>query len=190
MGDKSAQNLADGIRLSKSRPLAKVIFGLGILHVGGETAELLSGTFGSLQGLIDAQEDELQKIPGIGPKIAAAIIQHFHSASNRMIVQELETMGITAVLDSVSAADTPQPLAGKRFVLTGRLEQFTRSEAELRIKQLGGQISSDISRTTDYVVVGIEPGSKLQHAQELNIVVLEEMDLVKILDTQDDIHGS
>ena len=181
MGDKSADNLLAAIRAAKSRPLASVISGLGILHVGGETADLLARRFGSVRRLMAAAREELEAVPGVGPVVASAIVGHFRNEGNRRLVDELEAVGV--VLDAGAPADAagePGPFEGMRFVVTGRLADFTRQEAEAFIKDRGGQVSSGVSRKTDYVVVGEEPGSKRGDAERLGVAVLSEADLVRL----------
>jgi DNA ligase (NAD+) len=177
MGEKSAANLVTAIEQSKTRPLASVIAALGIFHVGGETAELLARRFGSVQRLMDAPEDELQAIPGIGPIVARSIAEHYQNDGNRLIVTELAQAGVTLEAELAPETDTPQAFAGLRFVVTGRLEGFTRSEAEGFIKERGGQVSGSVSKKTNYVVVGEEPGSKADDAARLEIPALSEAGL-------------
>lgn len=183
MGEKSADNLLAAIHASKSRPLASIISGLGILHVGGETADLLARRFGSVRRLMDAAQEELEAIAGVGPIVASAIVSHFQNEGNRRLVDELEAVGV--VLDAggpAEAAGGPLPFEGMRFVVTGRLDGFTRQEAEAFIKDRGGQVSGSVSRKTDYVVVGEEPGSKRSDAERLGVAVLSEEGLVELAD--------
>ena len=180
MGERSAANLFAAIKASKQRPLPSVISGLGILHVGGETAELLARRFGSVERLMDAARDELEAIPGIGPIVAAGIASHFANEGNRRIVQRLGEAGVAPAAHegwNAAQADGPMPFEGMRFVVTGRLEGFTRSEAEGFIKERGGQVSGSVSRKTDYVVVGEEPGSKRDDAERLGVTILSEEEL-------------
>jgi DNA ligase (NAD+) len=177
MGEKSATNLVTAIEQSKARPLASVIAALGIFHVGGETAELLARRFGSVHRLMGATEDELQAIPGIGPIVAQSIVEHYQNEGNRLIVAELAQAGVTLEAEVTPETDTPQPFVGLRFVVTGRLDGFTRSEAEGFIKERGGQVTGSVSKKTSYVVVGEEPGSKADDAQSLEIPTLTEAGL-------------
>ena len=177
MGEKSAANLVAAIEASKQRPLPSVISALGIMHVGGETAELLARRFGSVERLMDASQDGLEAVPGIGPIVAAAIASHFANEENRRIVRRLgEAEVVLAVPEGWDAAQAggPMPFEGLRFVVTGRLEGFTRSEAESFIKERGGQVSGSVSKKTDYVVVGEEPGSKRDDAERLGVTILSE----------------
>ncbi len=186
MGEKSADNLIAAIEASKSRPLAAVLSGLGIRHVGGETAELLARRYGSLPKLMDATEEELQSIPGVGPIVALAIAGHFSNEGNRQIVAALGEAGV--VLESGEPAEGagPQPFQGMRFVVTGRLEGFTRTEAESFIKGRGGQVTGSVSKKTSYVVMGEEPGGKRDDAEQLGVPVISEDDLVELAAAQPD----
>ena len=180
MGDKSADNLLASIDASRGRPLPAVISGLGILHVGGKTAELLARRFGSIERLMQAEEAELEAVPGIGPIVARAIAGHFANDGNRQIVAELQAAGVTLEADEQPLEEGPQPFAGKRFVVTGRLEHFTRSDAESFIKDRGGQVTGSVSKKTSFVVVGEEPGSKHDDALRLDVPTISEEQLVAL----------
>ena len=183
MGEKSSENLLAAIEASKQRPLPSVISALGILHVGGETAELLARRFGSIERLIDATQEELEAIPGIGPIVAAGIASHFANEGNRSIVTRLREAGVALEAPegwNAAQADGPMPFEGMRFVVTGRLEGFTRSQAEGFIKERGGQVSGSVSKKTNYVVVGEEPGSKRDDAERLGVAILSEEELTAL----------
>ena len=182
MGEKSAANLVAAIAASKERPLPSVISALGILHVGGETAELLARRFGSVRRLMDAPAEELESVPGIGPIVARSIADHFAGEGNRRIVDELEAEGVRLESDEppVDSGEAPQPFRGLRFVVTGRLEGFTRSQAESYVKERGGQVSGSVSKKTSFVVAGEEAGSKLADAQRLGVPVLSEEELLAL----------
>ena len=184
MGEKSADNLIAAIEASKSRPLPAVLSGLGIRHVGGETAELLARRYGSLPKLMDASEEELQSIPGVGPIVALAIAGHFSNEGNRQIVAALGEAGVVLESGEPAEGPGPQPFQGMRFVVTGRLEGFTRTEAESFIKSRGGQVTGSVSKKTSYVVVGEEPGSKRDDAERLGVPVISEDDLVELAAAQ------
>ena len=183
MGEKSSENLLAAIEASKQRPLPSVISGLGILHVGGETAELLARRFGNVERLMDASQEELEAIPGIGPIVAAGIASHFANEGNRSIVTRLRKAGVALEAPegwNAAQADGPMPFEGMRFVVTGRLEGFTRSQAEGFIKERGGQVSGSVSKKTNYVVVGEEPGSKRDDAERLGVAILSEDELTAL----------
>ena len=180
MGEKSAKNLVDAINASRERPFPSVISGLGIMHVGGETAELLARRFGNLERLRSAAQEELEAIPGIGPIVAAAIASHFENEGNKGIVDRLSNALSTPEGLDAAQADGPMPFEGMRFVVTGRLEGFTRSQAESFIKERGGQVSGSVSKKTSYVVVGEEPGSKRDDAERLGVAILSEEELTAL----------
>ncbi len=181
MGEKSADNLVSAIAASKERPLPAVISGLGILHVGGETAELLARRFGSVRRLMAASQEELEAVPGIGPIVATAIVSHFQNEGNRRIIDELDVAGVRLESDAdTNQEDIPQPFEGMRFVVTGRLEGFTRSQAESFIKDRGGQVSGNVSGKTNFVVVGEDPGTKRDNAVRLGVEILSEEGLVDL----------
>ncbi len=177
MGEKSAANLMFAIEQSKQRGLSSVIAALGILHVGGETAALLARRFGSVPRLMDVTKGELQAILGIGPIVAQSIVEHYQNEGNRLIITELAEVGVTLQAAIIPESDTLQLFDGFRFVVTGRLQGFTRSEAEGFIKERGGQVTGSVSKKTSYVVVGEEPGAKADDARRLEIPTLTEQEL-------------
>lgn len=188
MGETSAKNLYEAIQASRQRPLPSVISGLGILHVGGETAELLARRFGGVGRLMNATQEELEAVPGIGPIVAAGIASHFANEGNRSIVRRLGEAGVALAAPEgwdVPQVDGPMPFEGMRFVVTGRLEGFTRSQAEGFIKERGGQVSGSVSKKTDYVVVGEEPGSKRDDAERLGVTILSEGELTALAEGND-----
>jgi len=180
MGDKSAGNILEAIEGSKTRSLARIIYALGIRHVGGETADLLAGHFDSIDKLANATREELMTVPSIGPKIADSIFAFFHNEENRHIIERLRAAGVRLA----EPREKPEqlPLAGMEFVITGRLEYFSREEAEARIKALGGTAKNNVTRKTRYLVVGAEPGSKLAPAQEMGIKQIDEKALLRLLE--------
>jgi len=183
MADKSASNVLSSIERSKDRPLARVIFALGILHVGDQYAELLAEQFQSIYQLSKASQEELSVLPSIGPKITESIVAFFRQEGNRQIIKKLKKAKVKLKREEVKEAKPENlPLAGLEFVLTGKLESFSRLEAEAKIKALGGKAGSDVTRKTSYVVVGADPGSKLAKAEKLGIETLSEAEFLKLLD--------
>ncbi len=180
MGEKSVQNLLEAIDTSKERPLARVIFALGIRHVGSETAELLAGHFGSMDKLANASIDDLLKVPTVGPKVAESTRAFFHQDANRRIIDELRRAGVRLEQERKTTGELP--LAGREFVLTGRLEALPRGEAEARIRELGGSVGSSVTRKTTDVVAGAEPGSKLERARSLGTRLLSEDEFRHLLE--------
>ena len=182
MADKSASNILKSIEASKNRPLARVVFALGILHVGEQYAELLAERFNSIDDLAKASKEELSALPSIGPKIAESIAAFFRQERNRRIIEKLRKAGVRLEREKVKEAQPEElPLAGLEFVLTGKLDSFSRSEAEAKIKALGGKAGSDVTRKTSYVVVGADPGSKLAKAEKLGIKTLSEAEFLELL---------
>jgi DNA ligase (NAD+) len=178
MADKSAQNVLDAIAGSKERPLARVVFALGIRHVGSEMAEILAGHFGSLDALATASTEELGAIPTVGPKIAESVHTWFQDDANRRLVEKLRRAGVR--LEGEAAA-REGPLSGLSFVVTGTLGRWSRNEAEGLIKGLGGAVGSSVTKKTDYLVLGEGPGSKLQKAQEYGTNLLSEDEFAELL---------
>lgn len=172
LGDKSAQNLLEAIEESKKNPLARLIFALGIRHVGERSARILAGHYGSLEALVKAGEDELVNLPEIGPKIAASIAAFFAGERNRCVIEKLVRAGVNTREEA--ARKESGPLTGKNFVITGTLAGFSRREAKELVERLGGKVSSAVSRATDYVVAGENPGSKYGKAVSLGIDILDE----------------
>jgi len=181
MAEKSVSNILNAIDNSKRRPLSRVIFALGILHIGEEMAEILASHFGSMDRLAGASRDELMDIEAVGPKIADSVLAFFRQEENRKIIQRLKDAGVK--LEEKKSKPEELPLAGKEFVITGRLETFSRQEAETKIKALGGATKDNVTRKTTYLVVGAEPGgTKLSHAQELGTKQLTEKELLRLLE--------
>jgi DNA ligase (NAD+) len=183
MADKSASNVLNSIEKSKDRPLARVVFALGILHVGDQYAELLAEHFHGIDDLAKASEEDLSTIPSIGPKIAEGVVAFFRQEGNRQIIKKLRKAGVKLEREKVEEAKPEElPLAGMEFVLTGKLESFSRSEAEAKIKALGGKAGSDVTKRISYVVVGADPGSKLAKAEKLGTKTINEAEFLKLLD--------
>jgi DNA ligase (NAD+) len=188
MGDKLATKIMSNIEASKNRPLARLLFALGILHVGAEVAELLAGNYISVEELSQATEEDLTAIDGIGPKIAASIVAWFQAPANQSVVEKLSAAGVRLEQDAlpVTATAAPSedaPFGGLTFLVTGTLSSLTRSGAEGRIKELGGKIASSVTKKTSYVVVGESPGSKVATAQKLGTPVLDEDAFLRLLES-------
>jgi len=179
MADKSISNVLDSIEKSKNRPLSRVIFALGILHVGEEYADLLAENFLSIDALMKASREDFLSLPSIGPKIADSIVAFFRQEENRHIIEKLCKAGVN--LKREESKPEKLPLAGLEFVLTGKLESVTRQQAEAKIKELGGKASSDVIKKTSYLVVGANPGSKLAKAQSLGVKTINEAEFLQLL---------
>src|SRR5438067_148706 len=178
MGKKSAANLRAQIERSKQTTLPHFLVALGIRQVGEATAKALAEHFGRLDRLLEASEEELQEVRDVGPEVAASIHRFFAERQNRKVIQRLLDLG-------VRPAPVTRPkgaLAGKKFVLTGGLAAMTRPEAQRRIEALGGRIASSVSKETDYVVAGADPGSKLTKAKKPGVTILEEDAFLRLLE--------
>jgi DNA ligase (NAD+) len=178
MGDKSAQNVLDEIDASKKLPLERVIYGLGIRFVGERTAQFLAEHFGSMEAVEKANEQELQQVEEVGPRIAKSIVEFFAEPQNRKLVDELRDAGLKM---TGKKKERGTKLAGKTFVLTGTLPNLTRDEAKKMIEDAGGKVTGSVSKKTDYVVAGADAGSKLDKAKELGVSVIDENGMQALL---------
>jgi len=179
MADKSAENLLAALEASKNPPLEKFIFALGIRHVGEHVAKILANNFSSLDGLIGTSEDSLTSVNEIGPEVAGSIIKFFSQSHNAAIIDKLQRAGVAPVKASIEGVSSH--LRGKTFVLTGTLDGYTRDEARTVIESHGGKVTSSVSKKTDFVIEGAEPGSKLAKAKSLGISILNEANFQKLL---------
>ena len=182
MGDKLATKIMSNIEASKTRPLHRILFALGILHVGGEIAELLTQRYATIKDLAEATQEELTQIPGIGPKIAESVVDYFAVPYNRAVLEKLDRAGVELSHDIPVLTEADLPLLGKTFVVTGTLSAFPRREAEARIKAMGGAVTSSVTRKTTYLVAGESAGSKLETANRLGTEVLDEDAFLALLD--------
>jgi DNA ligase (NAD+) len=180
MAEKSAGNLLAAIAKSKRTTLARFIYALGIPNVGEATAKDLARHFGSLDALLAADVEALQAVPDVGPVVAQAIVDFLAEAHNRQVIEALRAAGVHWP-EEARLAKPHGPLAGKTFVLTGTLPNLTRDQAQALIEAAGGKVSGSVSKKTDYVVAGSDPGSKLDKAQALGIAVLDEAGLRELL---------
>ena len=179
MGQKSAEKILKNIDASRKQPLPRVLNGLGIPFVGERTAQILAETFGGLDAIAEADEDKLQQAEEVGPRVSESIRQFFHERRNRELVERLRKAGLTFTHEvRVKAAGA---LAGKTFVLTGTLPNLARDEAKERIEAAGGKVTGSVSKKTDYVVAGDDPGSKLDKAKQLQVPVIDEAELLRML---------
>jgi DNA ligase (NAD+) len=174
VADRSARNLLDAIDASRGKGFERVLFALGIRHVGFTTARDLAGRFGSMDSLTTASAEDLSKVPGIGGVVAASIRGFFDNESNVALVNRLRDLGIGMTASRRAAG----PLEGKTFLFTGELESMTRSEAGKMVESLGGNVGSSVTKATDYVVVGASPGSKAQKARKMGKALLSEAEFL------------
>ncbi len=172
--DRAAANLERGIEASKTRPLSRLLFGLGIRHVGSHVADVLTRSYSSLDELAAAGEADLTGINEVGPQIADSVAAFFRQEENKRVIERLRAAGVNMTAERVQVEQT---LSGKTFVLTGSLVTKTREEAAAAIERLGGRVSSSVSAKTDYVVAGESPGSKLAKAEALGVPVIREAEL-------------
>jgi DNA ligase (NAD+) len=180
MAEKAAQNLLDEIAGSRKATLSRLIYALGVRFVGERTGQLLAEHFGSMERLVEAHEDELAEVHEVGPKVAASIREFFSETANRKLVARLREAGVNPREEK----QKPQSarLAGKTFVFTGTLARRSREEAEALVASHGGKATGSVSKKTDYVVVGEEPGSKYQKAKSLGVTILDEAGFEKLLE--------
>lgn len=181
LGSKSAANLVGAIAATKDNALYRLIFGLGIRHVGERSAKILADRFGSLKAIAAASFDELVEIPEIGPKIALSINSFFDNQNNLKLIDRLQAAGVNTGGTELPEKTSLLPLAGKTFVLTGSLAGLTRPEAKEKIEALGGRVASSVGKKTGFVIAGDNPGSKYQKALGLGIVILNEEEFMTML---------
>jgi len=181
-GKKSVENLLEAIEGSKKRPFFRLLFAVGIRHVGAGVAQLLANHFRSVDALIRASEDDLDHVQGVGPQIAESIGRFFADSHNRRLVERLRKAGLQ--FEEKPPRRTSSHLSDKVFVLTGTLGSMTRDEAKESIERLGGKVVSTVSGNTDYVVVGADAGSKLQKAKNLGVKLLQEDEFLQLVKTQ------
>ncbi len=178
MAEKSAKNVIESIKVSKRRPLWRLIAALGIRHIGGQSAQILAEYFGSLEALMEADQQTLEDIDQIGPTMAESVYEYFHKEQNRSVIDELTEQGLKPEQPTAKRSDK---LAGKTIVVTGSLENFTRQQIEQAIKQAGGKPAGSVSKKTDFVLAGKEPGNKLDKAQKLGVKVINEQQFLEML---------
>jgi len=179
MAEKSAQNLLEEIDASKKNSLARLIYALGIQFVGERTGQLLAEHFSSLDELAAAKEEELEQVSEVGPKVAASIVEFFSEPANRQLVRKLWKAGVRPKAEKREVKS--DKFAGKSFVFTGGLTNRTREEAGAIVVEHGGKVSGSVSKKTDYVVVGTDPGSKYEKAKELGVTILSESEFEKLV---------
>jgi DNA ligase (NAD+) len=178
MADKSAQNIVDAIEKSKHAGLERLIYALGIRHVGEHVAKVLVSSLKNLKLIEKATNEELMEINEIGPEVAESIVQFFSQESNRYVLEQLQNAGVSM---EPKYTQKSEKLSGKTFIFTGTLEHFTRDEAEQMVQASGGKIVSSVSSKTDYVVAGKDPGSKYEKAKKLGITIINEIEFNKLI---------
>jgi DNA ligase (NAD+) len=179
MAEKSAQNLLDEIEGSKKNPLSRLIYALGILFVGERTGQLLAEHFSSVEELAEATQEELELVTEVGPKVSTSITDFFSEPANQKLIKKLREAGVRPTAEKREVKS--QKFAGKSFVFTGGLANRSREEAGEIVQQHGGKVSGSVSKKTDYVVVGTDPGSKQDKAKELGVTILSEKEFEKLV---------
>jgi DNA ligase (NAD+) len=184
-GEKKVENLLNGIEASKKRPLSRLLVALGIRQVGTRMAETLARRFRTIDALMNASSDELMKVEEVGEKVASSIKGFFSDGKNRSLIEELRKVGVNMIEEIETQESVPKnPFLGKTVVFTGTLSKMSRSEAENLIKRLGGHPTSSVSKKTDYVVVGTEPGSKYDKALKFGVKILSEEEFISLLPSE------
>ncbi|MEO0264654.1 MAG: NAD-dependent DNA ligase LigA, partial [candidate division WOR-3 bacterium] len=178
--DKSAQNLIDEIEKSKKTTLARFLYAIGVPNVGEYTAKILADRFRILDRLMNASYTELISIQGIGPETASSIVEFFKNEDNKKIIEKFLNAGLTFEEEKVEVKESP--FKGKTIVFTGELHSMSRDQARELVEKLGGKVTNSVSRNTDLVVVGENPGSKYQKAQELKVKIIFEDEFLKMLE--------
>jgi DNA ligase (NAD+) len=181
-GEVSAANLLESIEASKQQPFFRVLYALGIQGIGWVNARNLAAHFRSMDALMEADEEQIVETEGIGPEKARVLIEALEDEATRTLVQRLGGHGLKMKQEGGPIPGTEGPLAGKTFVLTGTLPELSRDAATERIEAAGGKVTGSVSKKTDYLVAGADPGSKLAKAQELGTEILDEAGLLKLLD--------
>lgn len=181
MAEKSASNVLAQIEASKSRDLSNLVYGLGIRHVGERTAAILAREFGSLKKLTEATVEQLDDVPEIGVTMAQSIHDWFADVGNKELCERLHATGMRTELEQTTKSSTDERFAGKQFVLTGTLPSMTRDDAKSLIESHAGRVMSSVSKKTDFVLAGAEPGSKLDKANQLGVPVIDEAEFKKML---------
>ena len=178
-GQKSIDNLLSAIEGSKNRPYDKVLYSIGIRHVGERTAKILAKHFRNIDALQNASEEDIQNVKEIGPKIAESVYDYFHKSSNRRLIEKLKKVGLSFSFEEKPG--TTNKFGGLTFVLTGTLENYTREKATEIIENSGGTVSSSVSKKTSYVLAGTDPGSKIDKAGKLGVKIINEKEFEKLL---------
>jgi DNA ligase (NAD+) len=178
MGEKSARSLLTAIESSEARPFTRLLFGLGIRHIGIHAARQLVQAFGSWERLAAAPTEEVAETPGVGPAVAESFRNFLADRENTALVRRLQAAGLRF---EEKTAGGPRPLAGKKFVLTGTLEHYSREQAAELIVALGGSVSVSVSKRTDFVVAGVAPGSKYDRARELGVKIVDEKEFKRLV---------
>jgi DNA ligase (NAD+) len=180
--DKAITNVLSQVEASKDRPIWRLLVGLNIRHVGSHVAQVLADAFGSIDTLMAASEDEIDAVPGIGPEIAATVREWFDDPENVALIEKLRAAGVRLQDERTAVEEGPKPLAGTTIVLTGGLATMSREEATARAEAAGARVTSSVSKKTDFVVAGENPGTKYDKALQLGVEVIDEAGFAKRLE--------
>jgi DNA ligase (NAD+) len=180
MGEKSAQNLLDELAASKNNGLARLIYALGMRFVGERTGQLLATHFGDLDAIAHAAEEQLTEVNEVGPKVAASIAEFFSEKANQELIKKLRKYGLKMTGERKKLAENR--LHGRSFVFTGALANRSREAGGELVTQYGGKVIGSVSKNTDYVVVGADPGSKYEKAKSLGVTILDEKAFEKLIE--------
>lgn len=180
-GEKSITNILNAIEESKKKPFEKVLFALGIRHIGEKTAKIIAKQFGSVEKLIDATEEDISNVYEVGPKIAKSIKEFFEDKKSKLLIEKLQKAGLNFKVDESVKIKFNGNFKDKTFVLTGTLEKYTRDKAKMIIEEYSGRVSSSVSKKTDFVLTGKEAGSKLEKAKKLGVKIIDEKDFEKMI---------
>ena len=181
MGSRSAENLVQEIDASRTLPLSRVIFGLGIRHVGERTAQVLAGYFHTMDALLKAPKAELEQVPEVGPIVAETIYHFSREPRNEALIERLRSAGVQMEMEGPPPDRLDQVFAGKKIVVTGTLEAMSREEVKEQIEARGGRVTSSVSKKTDFVLAGADPGSKVDKARSLGIAIVGEIEFRSML---------
>ncbi len=181
LGERSIDKLAEGIEKSKQQPIARLLYALGVRHVGKGTAKRLTKSIGNLMDLQNFSLEQLQEMEDIGPIVAQSVYDFFHNPKSIDMLKELEALGLTFTQDVSALTPSSNVLEGKTFVFTGTLEKFSRNEAKAMVEDNGGKVTSSVSKKLDYLVAGAKAGSKLKKAEELGVTVLSEEEFLNLI---------
>ena len=180
-GIKSIDNLLSSIEASKEKPFEKVLYAIGIRHIGERSSKIIALHFGSMDALMKSKEGDIDKIHDIGPAIAKSVYDFMRDDKSKVLIERLEKAGLKFAIEKKVGAIENEKIKGKIFVLTGTLDKYTRDQAKELIESLGGRVTTSVSKKTDYVLAGFEAGSKLEKAQSLKIKILSENDFENLL---------
>jgi DNA ligase (NAD+) len=181
-GEISARSLLANIEASKQQPFFRVLYALGIPGIGGVNARNLAARFGSMDALLDANEEQIVETEGVGPVMATTLIEWLSEERTRELIERLRGLGLQMEQEGGAIPGTTGPLAGKTFVITGTLPNISREDAAERLEAAGGKVTNSVSKKTSYLVLGAEPGSKLAKAEKLGTEILDEDGLLALLD--------